>query len=301
MQRGLIPAGTLLFFVTVPLATQMPLSAQVSGSTVQNTNPNYIAIREYGRIERNGANAILVAGSSRPLDMAAYTLSTCLGLSVSAEDPRYTSTKDLLDVTAPQFLALHPDGRHVYAGRPGKIEVHFTLNENGQPEDIDKLLTDAAEQGNAQSPWSFKVLKRTVVEQDFYTFVPTRYRDAAGEFANEPAYLDTIVDVPRKTSRIWEFAKAMTDQMSDALGMDFSCCQVMVVGHPWGGNSIEYGANRITARMLLQDLLAHTGNESYSLRCEPLDKRFCFINVRATSERLLDSGRTCSAPGYDAR
>ena len=51
-----------------------------------NTNPNNAKIREYGYIEWHDHTALLAAGGSRPLDMAAQTLSSCLFLSVSAED-----------------------------------------------------------------------------------------------------------------------------------------------------------------------------------------------------------------------
>jgi hypothetical protein len=78
-------------------------------AVVQNANPNYEKIREYGRIEWHGDTAKLVASSSRPLDMVASTLSSCLGVAVSAEDPQYRYVGDLLDVTAPQWAAQHPD------------------------------------------------------------------------------------------------------------------------------------------------------------------------------------------------
>jgi hypothetical protein len=199
--------GFILLHLAVALAGGFPMAAQVSGNTVHNANPNYAAIREYGRIEQHGITATLVAGGSRPLDMAAYTLSTCLGLSVSSEDPHYEFKGDLLDVTAPQWSALHPND-HVYAGRPGRIEVEFALNGQGAPEDIEKLLDDAAEEANAQLPWSYKVTTRTVASHSFYSFVPTRYRNAAGELKDEPAYLDTRVTIPPKTARISEFANA---------------------------------------------------------------------------------------------
>ena len=63
--------------------------ARGAAAQVDNANPNYAAIREYGRIEWNGATATLIAAGSRPLDMAALTLSTCLSVYISFEDPQY--------------------------------------------------------------------------------------------------------------------------------------------------------------------------------------------------------------------
>jgi hypothetical protein len=111
-------------------------------AVVQNSNPNYAAVREYGRIEWHGDTARLIAASSRPLDMAALTISSCLGVSVSSEDPQYRNLGDLLDVTAPQWSAQHPDS-HVYAGRPGKVEVTFDVLSDGSPRDIAQLLDES--------------------------------------------------------------------------------------------------------------------------------------------------------------
>lgn len=108
-------------------------------SQVQNDNPNVAKIHVYGRIEWHGDTAQLIAGGGWPLHVAALTLSSCLGISVSAEDPHYLWLGDLLDVTAPQWLAKHPD-RHVYAAKPGKVSVSFRADDDGLPVDIAKLL-----------------------------------------------------------------------------------------------------------------------------------------------------------------
>lgn len=67
---------------------------------VNNSNPNVAKINEYGRIEWHGDTAQLIVAGSRPLHMAALALSSCLGISVSAEEPHYLWLGDLLDVTA---------------------------------------------------------------------------------------------------------------------------------------------------------------------------------------------------------
>jgi hypothetical protein len=64
-------------------------------------NPNEAAIREFGRIEWHANTATLIAGGGWPLRMAALALSSCLGISVSSEEPTYTprspqSSKSLL-------------------------------------------------------------------------------------------------------------------------------------------------------------------------------------------------------------
>jgi hypothetical protein len=72
-----IPCLLLVLDLTGALAAYSPANAQAATSPVQNANPNYAAIREY-----SDSSATLVAGGSRPLDMAALTLATCLGLAI---------------------------------------------------------------------------------------------------------------------------------------------------------------------------------------------------------------------------
>jgi putative transposase len=71
------------------------------------------------------------------------TLSTCLGVSVSSEDPHYRYLDDLLDVTAPQWAAQHPE-HHVYAAKPGKVDITFNVASDGSPTDLPKLLQEAS-------------------------------------------------------------------------------------------------------------------------------------------------------------
>ena len=282
------------------LAIVSSLGVPSMAAQVKNANPNYAAIREFGRIEWHGDTATLVAGSSRPLDMAALTLSTCLGISVSSEDPQYHYLGDLLDVTAPQWSAQHPES-HVYQGRPGKVEITFPVLPDGSPSDTGKLLTEIAQQVNDQQPYAFKVHVRTLRDGTFYSFVPTRTRDEKGVLTNVQAYMDTSITIPEQTSRIESLASAMASSVSEASGSHFDCCQAIVMGWPWGGKSVTYQANGTPAREVLEDLMAKIEEEeSYSLRCEPLGKRFCFINVHSVLKRVHTPSGECTALGYES-
>ena len=109
-------------------------------------NPNNAKIWDYGRIEWHGDTAELIIGGSRPLSSVATTLSPCLGVSVSSEDPRYRNIGDLLDVTALQWAAQHPD-HHVYAPKPGKVDITFKVASDGSPADLTKLLQGGSAAG----------------------------------------------------------------------------------------------------------------------------------------------------------
>ena len=271
---------------------------------VQNANPNAEKLKEYGRIEWHGEAATLFAGNVRPLDEVAHTLSTCLGIPVSSEDPRYVYTGDLLDVTDPQWAAPHP-GRHAYAPVPAEVEIAFNVDSKGMPTDLYQLLEDATQQVNRQQPHAYRVYESSGEGPTLYSFVPTTSHNEKGVLEATPAYLDQKVTIAPQTAPIHEIASAMARALSTETGLQFDCCQALVMGHLWGEKSITYQATNQPARTVLEDLMRSTGGkESYSMRCEPMDKRFCFISVRGVEARrkpaTAPASGVCSGVGYGA-
>ena len=275
-----------------------------STETVQNTNPNYAKLKEYGRIEWHGETATLFAGNVRPLDEVAHTLSTCLGIPVSSEDPPYIYVGDLLDVTDPQWAARHSD-QHFYAPMPAEVEIAFNVDSHGMPTDLPQLLQDAAQQVNRQQPYSYRVYESSGRGQSFYSFVPTTSHNGKGVLEATPPYLDHNITIAPETAPIHEIASLLTRALSMETGQQFDCCQAIVIGRPWGDQSITYQAAKQPARTVLEDLMRSTGDkESYSMRCEPMDKRFCFISVREVDARrkpgTAPASGVCSGAGYGA-
>jgi hypothetical protein len=268
----------------------------------ENSNPNYAKIREYGHIDWHGTTAQLVAGGSRPLDMAALTLSSCLGIWISAEDPHYNWTGDLLDVTDPRWAAQHSD-HHLYAAKPGKVTLSFEVNEEGRPVDAVKILEDAVDQVNQQQPWQFRLQHDVRGGHDFYSFVPTASHNESGQLEKVGSWLDDRVAIASSTAPVYSIAGSFAEALSSQTGYQFNCCQAMVIGRPWGSQTIHYEATDQLARLTLEDLMiAAGGNSSYVQRCEPMDKRFCFINVGPALNRIPKSAPqsgVCGALGYD--
>jgi hypothetical protein len=274
-----------------------------SRSEIHNNNPNYAKIREYGHIEWHGSTAQLIAAGSRPLDMAALTLSSCLGISVSAEDPHYNWPGDLLDVTAPQWAAQHPD-RHVYAAKPGEVALTFTVGPDGQPVDPTKLLEDAVSQINQQQPWHFRLQHDVRRGRSFFTFVPTASHNESGQLKEVNSWLDDRITIPSTTAPVMKIADELSETLTSDTGHHFSCCQAMVIGQFWGSQTLRYEAADQTARLILEDLMVATGGPtSFVQRCEPMDKRFCFINLTPTMNRvpaIAPQSGVCTALGYRA-
>lgn len=273
-----------------------------SRSGLQNSNPNYAKVREYGHIEWHGSTARLVAGSSRPLDMAAQTLSSCLGISMSAEDPRYNWIGDLLEVTPPEWSANHPN-KHMYEAKPGRVVVSFEVGHDGLPISVAGLLEDAVKQVNQQQPWHFRVQHEVLQGHEFFTFVPTASHNSSGQLEETTSWLEDLITIQPKTAPVSTIANDLANALSSSSGFRFGCCEPIIIGHPWGSQTIRYEATKREGRRILEDLmLAARGATSFVQRCQPLDKEFCFISLHPTMNRVptteLQSG-TCTALGYD--
>jgi hypothetical protein len=244
----------------------------------------------------------VVAAGSRPLYMAAFAISTCLGISVSAEDPEYLYPGDLLDVTDPQWAIAHPD-RHSYAIKPGKVELSFPVDDAGYPADVNTLLQDAAAQVNQQQPYSFEVQKSINQGHTFYSFVPTRTHDREGNLVETAPYLDRKVTFIPHTDIVPHLFDVLGQSLHATTGSPFYCClNWMIERGPWHGPKITYRATDLPARKVLEDLIVKTGIESfYALFCQPTEKRFCAIDAMPVRERrpvTSPHSGVCTAQGF---
>ena len=158
----------------------------------------------------------LCRGQPRPR-LAAKTISTCLDTEVNAEDPYTRNVSELLDTTAPQYLAANPTGMHVYATRPTHIEVSFPVDEQGRPRDLHAVLQTAAEQNNQQQGnlYGFQLDESDSV----FTFVPTSSHDAAGKLLTLPAPMSLPITLPRQTTAINEFGRQLAASLTAATGV----------------------------------------------------------------------------------
>ena len=260
------------------------MSGLVIATTSMAQSPDKNGLKEYGRIEWHGETATLFAGNVRPLDLAALTLSTCLGIPISSEDPHYSYLGDLVDLSDNDRAIEHPE-RHSYVPKPAELEVTFKVDSDGMPTDLIQLLEDATRQANQWQPYAYRVYQNGGSHQRLYSFVPTKSRDRQGNIESVPPYLDQRISIASQTAAIRDVASAMTDALRDRSGKHFGCCVPIEPGHLWGEREITYRAENQPARTVLEDLLESSGKiVSYSLRCQPMDDR-CFIAVRGVESR----------------
>jgi hypothetical protein len=252
--------------------------------TAMAQSPDKDGLKEYGRIEWHGETATLFAGNVRPLDLAALTLSTCLGIPVSSEDPHYSYLGDLVDLSDNDRAIEHPV-RQIYVPKPAELEVTFKVDSDGMPTDLIQLLEDATRQANQRQQFAYRVYQNGGPHQRLYSFIPTKSRDKQGNMENVPPYLDQKISIVSQTAAIRDVASAMTDALSEKSGKHFACCVPIELGHLWGEKVITYRAENQPTRRVLEDLLQSSGEiVSYALRCQPMDDH-CFIAVRGVASR----------------
>jgi hypothetical protein len=220
---------------------------------------------ELAVIERHGENATLTVDTFRPLDAIATRLEEEFGLVVSAEDPFYMFSGDLMDISV--------EVPRVRSGtlvpRRRRLEVHFPLNSDGSPRDVRELLKNVIDTVNTQLPFAY----RLDVDGAAFFLVPTRTRDAQGRSIDITPLLDRKVTIPAGTRSIAENAQLMAEALSDQTGLRVSCCESFVAGLPWGMQKISFAANNEPARSVLKRL----GLKHWHMRC---DTTFCFIDMR---------------------
>lgn len=233
---------------------------------------------EAGRIERSGDQAILVVDSPRPMDSAAITLAREFGIAVSVEDPPYIYLEDVQDVTAAARRNNPP--RRLLVPKGGRLEISFSLGENGAPRDLKVLLQDLAGKANALLPFAYTVLR----DGDRFVVVPTRTRDGNGQLITIERLLDLRVTIPAGTRSIAASAQLMAKALEARTGSRVSCCQAAVAGLPWGMAEVAFEAKneparRVLARLIEADSPGQSDRIFWLQRCDPLPSGWCSINL----------------------
>jgi hypothetical protein len=105
-------------------------------------------------IERHGEHATLTVDTFRPLDAIATRLEEEFGLVVSAEDPFYMFSGDMIDISV--------EVPRVRSGtlvpRRRRLEIHFSLkNSDGSPLDARELLKNVIDTANAHLPFAYRL------------------------------------------------------------------------------------------------------------------------------------------------
>jgi len=238
---------------------------------------------------RTGDEVTLAAHSWNPV-LAMGRALAMYGVSVSVESPRWAFPLDTESVADadPVWSSQHNNAHYLVIKRHW-LDLQFVAPKDSTPTDITHLLQQLADAANKELPYAY----RLDVNDGEYALVPTKTLDVTGKPVDAQPLLDHHVTIPLGERSIAAHAELMAKQLSQQTGLHVSCCQAVVAGIPWGGQSISFEANdksaREVVRMLIhfEDLINsqspshHPSYDHYSVNCDGTGAPWCAIEVQS--------------------
>jgi hypothetical protein len=153
---------------------------------------------EAGVTVLNNAERVLRINANRPLDSAAQILASDYQINISAEDPLFACSQDVVDT--------HPGlknplaAEHAYVPRGSRFEVRFSVNSLRYPLNTRSLLDQVVAAYNDSSSFRYRLEQ----QGDFFSFVPIRGRDAHCRSVKIDALLDQPISVRSEPMSIYQ-------------------------------------------------------------------------------------------------
>jgi hypothetical protein len=199
---------------------------------------------------------------------------------ISSEEPQYLFDGDEEDVSLadPEWSAQHPKA-HYLVRRRQRFSIPFSTFSDGNPAHPEQMLQQIVDAANSEMPSGYRLQK----DEEFFSFVATKTRNAQGMVVESTPLLDRRVSIPPGTRTLAESGRLLADALSAQTGLKVSCCQTLVAGIPWGMAEAPFEAHDEMARSVLErlirlDLQSPNGKLVHWLvRC---DAGFCFIDLQ---------------------
>ena len=176
---------------------------------------------ETGVTVLNKTERVLRIDSDRPLDSAAQILASSYQIDVSAEDPPFACSKDVVDTHPSRTNALAAE--HFYLPKGSNFQVRFSVDRLRYPLNIRGLLADVVAAYNRNSAFQYRLQE----DGDFYSFVPVAGRDARCRSVGITALLDRRISLPAITMRIYNaiaiIESALSKQTGEPINVNTQC------------------------------------------------------------------------------
>jgi len=236
------------FLLAVVLATGFYLAD--SGAQTQDRVPRYM---ERAEVNHLADSATVSASDSRPLAQAVTALSEEYAWTIDFEDPPFYSKYDLVDDTAPEWRAAHPNAQGVTVISGGAFQTRFPETDArlsaGQEEYVlDIIVSDYNKSGN---PGRFSLINEG---NGRFAVVGSHVRDDSGQEQAMPSILDTAITVPTETRDGLQTISAILKALATK-----SQTRVELGLMPWNAlvrTEVTVGGQNIPARALLLQTLS---------------------------------------------
>lgn len=239
------------FLIIVFVTMLSTVHAQAQNDPRQARRNRYIENAEVRHLANS--TVTVTANDSRPLAQAVTAVSEEFGWPVDFEDPPYYSKYDLVDDTAPEWRAAHPNtkGVTVIAGDTFQTQFLKTPDSGTLPPDAERVLGSVVSDYNATAnPGRFTVRNEG---DGRFAIVGTYVKDENGQDETKSPILDTPISIPQETRD----ANTTIEIILNALTVKSQIkVAPFMVPRALARSQVTVGGENIPARILLQQTLS---------------------------------------------
>jgi hypothetical protein len=223
--------------------------------------PASLSHMDAGVISHEATAGTLTANNPRPLMSAITAINEEYGWTVDFEDPPYRSNFDLIDDTAPQWRAEHPNAKGVTRVSGGLFKSSFpepsTISDNAEEQVLQKLVSDYNATGN---PGRFAIRKE---EEGRFAVVGVARKDVTGKDEPVEVLLDTPMSMPEQRRTAKATLQAIVDALSAKTGVKVYLGTIGLSSDPLHDLELEIGGTNVPARTLLLQVINQASNSQY--------------------------------------
>jgi hypothetical protein len=230
----------------------------------------------HGVVSRQDKSVAVTANEPRPLAQTVRALGDEYGWVIDFEDPPYYSKSDLVDDTAPEWRAAHPNEKGVTVVGGGAFQTKFLENADSTSavEEEHVLETVVSDYNGSGNPGRFSVLNEG---NGRFAVVGTHVHDDNGQDQAVTAILDTPVSVQTETRSADKTVRAILSDLSAKthtnLGLGTIPMNIMLE------SNVTIGGQNIPARTLLAQTLSALDFKLFWHLYYDADTKMYFLNV----------------------
>lgn len=158
--------------------------------------------------------------SGRPVAEAIRLLTSQYPVVITYEDPRYTYSADIQDVTEEvRNPRAAPSTKRILVPRGGALYFSYeaSVGTNGRPANMRNALQAILTANiNGSFPGRFRIEQAG----DVFHVIPTQARSERGDWVPQTSVLDTRITLPRQELNGYQMLEAITSAVTDATGIN---------------------------------------------------------------------------------
>jgi hypothetical protein len=278
--------AVVLLVLSCATATCAPFRA-LAQDIQQERQERYSGYMDHAEIRRVANSITVSANFPRPLAQALTAISEEYAWTIDFEDPPYHSKYDLVDDTAPEWRAAHPNEKGVTGIGGGLFETQFQENSDTGPSPaeeqrvLEAIVLDYNRSGN---PGRFAVIDEG---QRRFAVVGTRVKDDNGNEQPVNSILDTPITVPAQTRDAYQTIRSILEVLAAKTHMEIAPGAVPI--NALLQSKVIVGGQDVPSRVLLQQALSSARLKFYWHLYYDSDGKTYALNVLLLKKAIYDA------------